>query len=88
MNINELIPGFNRFKTVNLGLKRMLFVLGIPLVGTWSYFTVEGDRYYQGIPMIFFGLFAVLYWIIYWITIRIVFWVNDGFFDNRSGNKD
>lgn len=84
MNINELIPGFSRFKKLNLGLKRLLFVIGIPLAIFLSIATINGDRDFQGIWPVYLVFFTVIYWLLYWISIRIAFWVYDGFLKNDS----
>lgn len=79
MNINALIPAFKRFKTINLGVKRMLFALGIPIVIFLAGATIDGDKTFQGIPFVFLAFFTVIYWIFYWVIIKVILWVYDGF---------
>ncbi|MEX2410971.1 MAG: hypothetical protein WD607_06285 [Candidatus Paceibacterota bacterium] len=78
MKINGLIHGFKRFKRLNLGLKRLLFVVGILLAIILAGMTM-GDSDWEGIPLVFFLLFATIYWVLFWICIRIILWISDGF---------
>jgi len=90
MNIDKLIfPRFKRFKTMNLGLKRLSFLLtfssAIIALGGLS-----GFWYLNEIPdkgaFLALGLIVGLY-VGFWILLRIIYWIIDGFKPEVKSNS-
>lgn len=79
MNINTFIPSFERFNSLNMGLKRLLFVFSFLII----YFLVIVSFFSLDFNDISFGIFilvfAVLHWYVYWSFVRMVLWIYDGF---------
>jgi len=84
MNIDKLIfPFYNRFKTLNVGVKRLLFLLTFPVMIIIVLIGIAGignDRIYLLI------LLGPMLYMLFWILVRACLWVFDGFIQNGSGN--
>jgi hypothetical protein len=82
MSIDHFIfPRFKRFSTMNLGLKRMLFLISFPLfifgLGVFLYSLLVGDLRNDE-PLIILGIIVGSY-LGFWVFVRLVYWVVDGF---------
>jgi Na+/pantothenate symporter len=82
MNIDYLIiPRFKRFQSMNLGLKRMLFLLTfIPALGfigaiLWFMYFENMD----GTDGLLVFAISVSCYVAFWTFIRTIYWIVDGF---------
>lgn len=77
MNVDKLIyPYYDRFNTLNLGIKRLLFLLIFPVMIVLVLIGVAGignDRIYLLI------LIGPSLYMLFWVLVRTILWVLDGF---------
>ncbi|SNS04623.1 hypothetical protein SAMN06295967_102228 [Belliella buryatensis] len=87
MNIDKFIlPRFKRFRTVHIGIKRLLFVLTFPIFITsilaFIYCLFEmyiGPSYLDADVGAGISFVLALSYLVFWTLVRIVIWVYDGF---------
>ena len=94
MNIDKLIsPRFKRFQTMNLGLKRLLFLVTFPVCVLALVIGISGviimfanDQSFKSDSglMIVTGVSIVLCYIPFWVSVRILYWIFDGFVQSKN----
>lgn len=94
MNIDKLIyPRFKRFETMNLGLKRLLFLVTFPIcvlalfmaiANVIILLTSDQDFDSDSGMIILTSISIILCYIPFWVSVRILYWVFDGFFQGKN----
>lgn len=96
MNIDKFIfPKFKRFDSMNLGLKRLLFLLSFPptviltvgFVFALTYNSIVVPHRKEDPVAFFIPIFIVIAYILFWVIVRLFFWTYDGFIQNSNNRK-
>lgn len=72
----------NRFNNMNLGMRRLLLVISIP--SSLFFGAIFGDEMGRGLEeQVLFIISSPIFFITFWLTIRLIYWIYDGFHENK-----
>lgn len=88
-----ILPRFKRFRTLNPGIKRLLFALTFPVFAGALILFIGSVICLLILPyedpvgeIAAISSFVVLSYFAFWIVIRVIIWVYDGFFPANPSN--